>query len=101
MRWHRWALKRSGLALRVAPRPMTLMSEWTQARQEKDQTKRKQMYGDMQTIVYQKGSINIPALINLINAQQPRDRVRWYPVGTFNELSVRRIRLARCGLNGR
>jgi hypothetical protein len=36
-------LKRSGLALRVAPRPPTLMSEWTQARQEKDQTKRKQM----------------------------------------------------------
>jgi peptide/nickel transport system substrate-binding protein len=39
-----------------------------QARQEKDETRRKQMYGDMQTIVYEKGSIIIPAFINFIDA---------------------------------
>jgi peptide/nickel transport system substrate-binding protein len=39
-----------------------------QARQEKDETRRKQMYGDMQTIVYEKGSIVIPAFINFIDA---------------------------------
>ncbi|HYS63239.1 MAG TPA: ABC transporter substrate-binding protein [Paraburkholderia sp.] len=43
-----------------------------QAREEKNETKRKQIYGDMQTIVYEKGSIIIPAFINFIDAHSNR-----------------------------
>jgi peptide/nickel transport system substrate-binding protein len=45
-----------------------------QARRERDEAKRRQMYGDMQTIVYEKNSLVIPAFINFIDAQSSKLR---------------------------
>lgn len=42
------------------------------ARSETDETKRKQMYGDMQQIVATQGSIGIPAFISILDANDKR-----------------------------
>jgi peptide/nickel transport system substrate-binding protein len=63
-----------------------------QARRERDDAKRKKMYGDMQTIVYEKNSLVIPAFINFIDAQSanlrglkgtPSGRVMGYRFAEF------------------
>lgn len=43
-----------------------------QARKERDEARRKQIYGDIQTLVYQKNSLAIPAFINFIDAQSTK-----------------------------
>jgi peptide/nickel transport system substrate-binding protein len=43
-----------------------------QARRERDEAKRKQMYGDMQTIIYRDDSVVIPSFINFIDASHSR-----------------------------
>ena len=62
------------------------------ARAEPDEAKRKQMYGDMQTIIYEKNSLVIPAFINFIDAQSstlrglkgtPSGRVMGYRFAEF------------------
>jgi peptide/nickel transport system substrate-binding protein len=62
------------------------------ARRERDDAKRKQMYGDMQTIVFEKNSLVIPAFINFIDAQganvrglkgSPSGRVMGYRFAEF------------------
>ncbi|VXC96779.1 Extracellular solute-binding protein [Burkholderia sp. 8Y] len=45
-----------------------------QARRERDDAKRKQLYGDMQTIIYEKNSLVIPAFINFIDGQSAKLR---------------------------
>jgi peptide/nickel transport system substrate-binding protein len=42
------------------------------ARGEADETKRKQLYGDMQVLVHEKGGIGIPVFISLIDAYDRR-----------------------------
>ncbi|MFM0520949.1 MULTISPECIES: ABC transporter substrate-binding protein [Caballeronia] len=63
-----------------------------QARRERDEAKRKQMYGDMQGIIYEKNSLVIPAFINFIDAQSsnlrglkgtPSGRVMGYRFAEF------------------
>ena len=63
-----------------------------QARREREDAKRKQIYGDMQTIVYEKNSLVIPAFINFIDAQSstlrglkgtPSGRVMGYRFAEF------------------
>jgi peptide/nickel transport system substrate-binding protein len=63
-----------------------------QARRERDEAKRKQMYGDMQTLLYEKDSLVIPAFINFIDAQSstlrglkgsPSGRVMGYRFAEF------------------
>jgi peptide/nickel transport system substrate-binding protein len=44
----------------------------TQARRESNDVKRKQMYGDMQTLIYEKNSLAIPAFINFIDGQSTK-----------------------------
>jgi peptide/nickel transport system substrate-binding protein len=44
----------------------------TQARRERDEAKRKQMYGDMQVIVAQQGRVGIPAFISFLDGYDKR-----------------------------
>jgi peptide/nickel transport system substrate-binding protein len=52
------------------------------ARGEADEVKRKQMYGDMQVLVHEKGGVGIPVFISLIDGYD--NRLRGYgsiPIG--------------------
>ena len=66
------------------------------ARGETDEAKRKQMYGDMQTLVHENCGIGIPVFISILDAHTAKLKgLKPIPTRRPDGLQLRRERLAR------